>query len=298
MLKQKARTVALAVLVTDLALTAVSLPLTWALRHGVLTTLMPTVFPLPLYPLNQYVPLLSFVLPIWGLLLYSAGFYRSHRTLPLGEELWAAAKVSFGGTAILVLLIYGLRLEFVSRWFLVLFGFVNFLFLASREGRAAADVALGPLPRLQFPDGVDRGDRAQGRPVRRLPGSPPALGLPGDRLPRRRQRGRDPFARPLALPRDTSPTWGPCSDGRSSTRSSSSSRRASSGSTRKPCSWPNATACPRTSRSTSFRTSWRGRSSRSSTASPCSPSPRPRRTRWSSWRSGRSIWPSRWCSSS
>jgi len=57
MLKQKARTVALAVLVTDLALTAVSLPLTWAFRHGVLTSLMPTVFPLPLYPLNQYMPL-------------------------------------------------------------------------------------------------------------------------------------------------------------------------------------------------------------------------------------------------
>ena len=57
MLKQKARTVALAVLVTDLALTAVSLPLTWAFRHGVLTSLMPTVFPLPLYPLNQYMSL-------------------------------------------------------------------------------------------------------------------------------------------------------------------------------------------------------------------------------------------------
>ena len=192
MLKQKARTVALAVLVTDLALTAVSLPVTWVLRHGVLTSALPTVFPLPLYPLNQYLPLLSFVLPIWGLLLYAAGFYRSHRTLPLGEELWAAAKVSFGGTAILVLLIYGLRLDFVSRWFLVLFGFVNFLFLASEKVALRLIVALGPLARLQLPNRVDRRDRAQGRPVRRLPGSPPALGLPGDRLPRRRQRGRDP----------------------------------------------------------------------------------------------------------
>ena len=64
MLKQKARTVALAVLVTDLALTAVSLPVTWGLRHGVLTSALPTVFPLPLYPLNQYVPLLAFILPV------------------------------------------------------------------------------------------------------------------------------------------------------------------------------------------------------------------------------------------
>ena len=45
MLKQKARTVALAVLVTDLALTAVSLPVTWVLRHGVLTSVLPAVFP-------------------------------------------------------------------------------------------------------------------------------------------------------------------------------------------------------------------------------------------------------------
>ena len=133
MLKQKARAIALGVLLTDLALTAVSFPLSWALRHGFLTEALPSLFPLPLFPLNQYLLLLFFILPIWGLLLSAAGFYRSHRTLPLGEEIWAAGKVSFGGTAILVLLIYGLRLDFVSRWFLVLFGVINFLFLATEK---------------------------------------------------------------------------------------------------------------------------------------------------------------------
>ena len=133
MLKQKARAIALGVLLTDLALTALSLPVTWVLRHGVLKSALPSIFPLPLYPLQQYVLLLFFILPIWALLLAGAGFYRSHRTLPLGEEIWAAGKVAFGGTAILVLLIYGLRLEFVSRWFLVLFGVVNFVFLAGEK---------------------------------------------------------------------------------------------------------------------------------------------------------------------
>ncbi len=133
MLKQKARAIALGVMLADLALTAISLPLTWALRHGVLKSAFPTVFPLPLFPLNQYLLLLFFILPIWGLLLSGAGFYRSHRTLPLGEEIWAAGKVAFGGTAILVLVIYGLRLEFVSRWFLALFGLINFLFLTSEK---------------------------------------------------------------------------------------------------------------------------------------------------------------------
>ena len=133
MLKQKARAIALGVLLADLGLTALSLPVTWALRQGLLRTRFPALFPLALHPLDEYLLLLLFILPIWGLLLSSAGFYRSHRTLPLGEEIWAAAKVAFGGTAILVLLIYGLRLEFVSRWFLVLFGVINFCFLASEK---------------------------------------------------------------------------------------------------------------------------------------------------------------------
>ena len=133
MLKQKARAIALGVLLADLALTALSLPVTWALRQGVLRTALPGLFPLPLHPLDQYLLLLLFILPIWGLLLSAAGFYRSHRTLPLGEEIWAAGKVAFGGTTILVLLIFGLRLDFVSRWFLVLFGVLNFLFLTAEK---------------------------------------------------------------------------------------------------------------------------------------------------------------------
>jgi len=96
MLKQKARAIALGVLLTDLALTAVSLPVTWALRQGVLRTSFPNLFPLPLHSLDEYLLLLLFILPTWGLLLSAAGFYRSHRTLPLGEEIWAAGKVAFG----------------------------------------------------------------------------------------------------------------------------------------------------------------------------------------------------------
>ncbi len=129
MLKQKARAIALGVLLADLALSAVALPVAWSLRQGVLRKAFPVIFPLPLHPLDQYLLLLFFILPIWGLLLSLAGFYRSHRTLPLAEEIWGAAQVAFGGTAILVLVIFGLRLDFVSRWFLVLFGVLNFLFL-------------------------------------------------------------------------------------------------------------------------------------------------------------------------
>ncbi len=138
MLKQKARAIAIGILLTDLALTAVSFSIAWALRQGPLRKALPGFFPLAIYPLQQYLLLLFFVLPIWGVLLAAAGFYRSHRTLPFGEEIWAAVRVSVGGTVILVLLIFGLRLDFVSRWFLVLFGIVNFLLLAAEKSALRA----------------------------------------------------------------------------------------------------------------------------------------------------------------
>src|SRR5262249_39331056 len=123
MLKQQARVVAVGVLGGDLALTALSLPVAYAIR-AVLPRFLHIVPTAP-EPFAEYLALLGLILPIWGLLLYAAGFYQSHRTLPLGEEVWAAMKVAFGGTAILALLVYGLKIEFMSRWFLVVFGVVN-----------------------------------------------------------------------------------------------------------------------------------------------------------------------------
>ena len=133
MLKQKARAIALGVLAGDLALTALSLPVAYVIRHVVLTRISPTFFPNPLHPFDRYLFLLALILPFWPVMLYAAGFYRSHRTLPLAEEIWSATKVAFGGTAILALVVYGLRLDFVSRWLLVVFAVVNFSFLATEK---------------------------------------------------------------------------------------------------------------------------------------------------------------------
>jgi exopolysaccharide biosynthesis polyprenyl glycosylphosphotransferase len=130
MLKQKARAIAFGVLVGELALTALALPVAYLIRHGILAPLLPSLFPVaPAF--DRYMVLLLLILPIFGPLLYAVGFHRSHRTLPLAEEIWSVGKVAFGGTALLTLFVYGLRLEFVSRWFLVVFGVVTFLFLAA-----------------------------------------------------------------------------------------------------------------------------------------------------------------------
>src|SRR5215831_3633873 len=133
MLKEKARAVALGVMISDLVLTGISLPVAWVMRHVVLTKIFPNFFRAPLWPIQSYLFLLLLVLPLWGVLLYAAGFYRSHRTAPLVEEIWGAIKVSFGGTAILALLVSGLKLEFVSRFFLAVFGIVNFTLLATEK---------------------------------------------------------------------------------------------------------------------------------------------------------------------
>ena len=132
MLKQKARAIALGVLLAELALTTLALPTAYLIRHGILGPLLPSLFPVaPAF--DRYVVLLFLILPIFGPLLYAVGFHRSHRTLPLGEEIWSVGKVAFGGTALLTLFVYGLRLEFVSRWFLAVFGIVVFLFLAAER---------------------------------------------------------------------------------------------------------------------------------------------------------------------
>src|SRR5215471_8837474 len=133
MLKEKARAVALGVMISDLVLTGISLPVAYVVRHILLPRVLPAYFRAPLFPIESYLFLLLLVLPLWGVLLYGAGFYRSHRTDPLIEEIWGAIKVSFGGTAILALLVYGLKLEFVSRFFLAVFGVVNFTFLATEK---------------------------------------------------------------------------------------------------------------------------------------------------------------------
>jgi exopolysaccharide biosynthesis polyprenyl glycosylphosphotransferase len=132
MLKQKARAIAVGVLLAELTLVALALPLAYALRHGLLARFLPTMFPLaPAF--ERYAILVFLVIPIFAPMLHAVGFRRSHRTVPLGEEIWAVGKVAFGGTALLTLFVYGLRFEFVSRWFLVVFGVVTFLLLAAER---------------------------------------------------------------------------------------------------------------------------------------------------------------------
>src|SRR5687768_5521141 len=84
-----------------------------------------------------------------------------------------------------------------------------------RARRAAPPLEVGPLARLQLPNGPPRRNGAEGDAARGLPGGDPALGVAYRGIPRRRERRPDPPLEPLAEPReDRGPRNAPRTRGR------------------------------------------------------------------------------------
>lgn len=133
MLKERAKAIAYWVWTTDLVLTALAFLLAWWLRSQLAPQLAPRLFPTELYPLSRYLGLLPLVLVIWTLLLVTREAYTSRRTVALASELWQVVQVVAAGTLILAAAGWLLRLDFVSRPFLVLFASLNLLFLAAEK---------------------------------------------------------------------------------------------------------------------------------------------------------------------
>ncbi|MCP3956882.1 MAG: sugar transferase [bacterium] len=109
MLKEQSRLLVASIFTLDLAVVAAAFFLAFWIR-----SILPNLFPdsiSPLYPLDSYLPLLPFVLLVWGGLLLGSGCYRSHRTVPLGEEAWTIVKVCATALAVLALGVYALRLD-------------------------------------------------------------------------------------------------------------------------------------------------------------------------------------------
>lgn len=129
MLKERARLVAYWVWTTDLVLTTVAFFLAWWLRSHVLPQLFPALFPTELYPLARYLGLLPLVLAIWTFLLVTREAYTSRRTVALAVEAWHVFQVVGGGVLTLAAAGWLLRLDFVSRPFLILFGVINLALL-------------------------------------------------------------------------------------------------------------------------------------------------------------------------
>ncbi len=111
MLKEQSRLLATATFVVDLVLVAMAFGLAHFARAAVLPYFFPESFPAPFYSLADYLPLLPWVLIIWGLLLLGSDSYRSHRTVPLIDEAREIARICAVGLVVLALSIYALRLD-------------------------------------------------------------------------------------------------------------------------------------------------------------------------------------------
>lgn len=137
MLKERARIVAGSLLAADLTLVTLAFLLAFWLRSQVFPSW--GLSPNPLYPLEQYLPLLPITLVIWWALLYGSKLYRSQRTVVLQQEAREILRISLSAAVLLVLMIYALRLDDrllggdkISRAWISLFFVLAALFLLCR----------------------------------------------------------------------------------------------------------------------------------------------------------------------
>ena len=131
MLGEPARLVTYRRILIDVSLTAISFLAAHQLRSWVLPYLLPAWFPGGLYPLREYAPLLAAVLLVWIALLATQRLTTPGDLFSLSRESVRIVKVSVLGVLMLAAAGYLLRLEFISRPFLVLFSGTNALALVA-----------------------------------------------------------------------------------------------------------------------------------------------------------------------
>lgn len=123
MLKEKAELFRKINILLDLCTTAISFLIAHAIRSSLDTTLTSTA------GLVKYLSLLYIALPAWYIALNFNNLYDSQRTNSLPRIAWAIVKSVAEGLAFLMVAGYLLKLHWVSRAFLLLFGLVDILLL-------------------------------------------------------------------------------------------------------------------------------------------------------------------------
>jgi exopolysaccharide biosynthesis polyprenyl glycosylphosphotransferase len=129
-LREPARLIAYRRLLLDVLLTAGSFLLAHQVRSHLGPKLLPALFPGGLYPLSDYLPLLAVVLPLWMVLLAAHRLTAPGQVLSLRREAIKELQVAALGVVLLAAAGYLLRLHFISRPFLLLFGLINGVVLA------------------------------------------------------------------------------------------------------------------------------------------------------------------------
>jgi exopolysaccharide biosynthesis polyprenyl glycosylphosphotransferase len=123
-LREPARLIAYRRLLIDAFLTASSFLLAHQLRSHVLPRVVPVVFPAGIYPLRDYLPLLAAVLLLWVVLLAGQGV-ASTDVFSVRRQVARVVRTVGLGVVLLAAGDFLLRLQFISRPFLLLFGAIN-----------------------------------------------------------------------------------------------------------------------------------------------------------------------------
>ncbi|MCY3927454.1 MAG: sugar transferase [Acidobacteria bacterium] len=139
MLKQRIRLQAALVLALDLSLVAAAFFLAYAIRSWLFPQVLPGLFPRPLYPLSDHLPLLPLALLTWMAPLIATRRYRSHRTADLRTEATAILKVTAAATLLILFAVFVLQLDQIllqdrlSRTWLILFSGLSCVLLLAEK---------------------------------------------------------------------------------------------------------------------------------------------------------------------
>ncbi|MDC4203428.1 MAG: sugar transferase [Candidatus Manganitrophus sp.] len=124
MLKQKAKFVAFAVYLTEIVLLLLAFLSAYWFRHLYLLEKYG-----PLNPFSNYLWLVNVILPLWSVLFYYFNLYESQRTKTFWKEAWKLTQISFCGTLLLMAIVFVAKADYISRFFIVLFGCLSFFFI-------------------------------------------------------------------------------------------------------------------------------------------------------------------------
>lgn len=124
MLKQRASVFRRVYVFLDLLVTCLSLVAATAIYNSLFLADAPF-----LDLLYRYAPSLYFVLPVWYFLFRINGMYESRRLDTVPRVAWIATWSVGEGITLIILICYFLRITEISRLLVLLFGFINVIFL-------------------------------------------------------------------------------------------------------------------------------------------------------------------------
>jgi exopolysaccharide biosynthesis polyprenyl glycosylphosphotransferase len=127
-ISERARVVTASYVASDLLATSAALMAAHELREafsGLVAALG------PVYPLERYLPLLAFILPIWGLVFYATGLYGRRAARSMRTEIARLVRGLTIAALVLFAIVFVAKLEYVSRPVMLGFLLLNGLFLVT-----------------------------------------------------------------------------------------------------------------------------------------------------------------------